>query len=107
MYLIQVLPIGVTPAMFCWLAPRAGVGRKWSVLACSLIALVGAANSMNIALPTVSAKGFVSFGFGITEHPSIFQIVKFSVPLAICAWPSGGKRSGGTRCWRKRDVRSI
>ena len=83
---LTVLPVAIAAAFFCRLAMRADVNWKWSLAACSLLAVIGGAAVAQLALPTETTRGSLSFGFGISTHPSAAQVLQFLVPLAICGW---------------------
>ena len=85
-FAILVLPAAAAEIGFCRLAARAGLGRKWSVTACVVVALFCGLASLNISLPTVGGKGHVTFGLGVALHLSILQIARFAVPLATGLW---------------------
>jgi hypothetical protein len=97
---ILVVPAATAAFVFCRLACRAGLGWKWSVLACMVVALLSGLAWLNIVLPTVGAKGQITFGLGVALHPSIFQFARFAVPLAIGLWTiwRQSKRSTALTC---------
>ena len=57
LFVVLLLPVIAAAACMCRLAMRTGVNRKWMVLACSLVAILGGAAVVNVALPTTTAKG--------------------------------------------------
>jgi hypothetical protein len=83
---LTVVPVAVAAAFFCYLARRAAVNWRWTLAACSVLAVIGGAAIAQLALPTATSKGSLSFGFGISTQPNPSQILQFLLPLAICGW---------------------
>lgn len=94
---LTVVPVVIAATFFCYLARRAAVDWKWSLAACSLLAVVGGLAIAQLALPTVTSKGSLSFGFGISTQPSPSQILQFVLPLAICGWATWRQLRAGER----------
>jgi hypothetical protein len=107
-------PIALVAVLVCRVASRAAIGWKWPLAACVILALIGgtalfdvkmtgvdrgalhgttfhAANNSAAPLP----RGSMAFGFGVNTHPRPWQVVQFSVPLAIC----------GLFVWRQHNQR--
>ncbi len=85
-FTILIVPAALAALLSCRLAARAGLGWKWSAAACLLVALFTGPAALTIVLPTAAAKGAVTFGFGLTAHPSLLQLTQFTVPLAVGVW---------------------
>ena len=83
---MTAVPVAIAAAFFCRLALRADVNWKWALASCSLLAIIGGAAVAQLALPTETSKGSLSFGFGISTHPSPAQMLQFLLPLAIGGW---------------------
>jgi hypothetical protein len=83
---LMVIPVALAATYFCYLARRAGVSWKWSLAACGLLAVLGGAAMTQFALPTEHSQGSLSFGFGVSAHPSASQMLQFLLPLAIGGW---------------------
>lgn len=101
-------PLGLAAMVFCHIAGRAAITWKWPLAACVLMAVVGGAAFFDVKVANVDRgvlhdtrfheannpaaplpRGSMAFGFGVSAHPRPWQIVQFSVPLAICglfAW---------------------
>lgn len=83
---VLLIPVVLASVFFCRLASKAAISWKWSLLACSILAVVGGLAVANIVLPTHGVKGSITFGFGVSTHPSALQILQCAVPLAIGGW---------------------
>lgn len=98
-------PIALVAALVCRVAGRAAIGWKWPLAACVILALVGGTALFDVKMNGVDRgvlhgtqfheannpaaplpRGSMAFGFGVNTHPRPWQIVQFSVPLAICGW---------------------
>jgi hypothetical protein len=95
-------PIALVAALVCRVAGRAAIGWKWPLAACVILALVGGAALFDVKMTGVDRgvlhgtqfknvrpqldeqHGHMMFGFGVNTHPHPWQVVQFSVPLAIC-----------------------
>jgi hypothetical protein len=98
---IVLAPIALAAAWFCRVAGRAGSGWKWPLAACLVLALIGGAAFFDMKLPGTQGllhgtkfqdtaaggepKGHMMFGFGINRRPRPWQVLQFSIPLAVCA----------------------
>jgi hypothetical protein len=94
---LTVVPVVIAATFFCYLARRAAVNWRWTLAACSLLAIVGGAAIAQLALPTATSKGSLSFGFGISTQPNPSQILQFLLPLAICGWAIWRQLRAGER----------
>jgi hypothetical protein len=83
---LTALPVAIAAVFFCLLARRAGTDWRWTLAACSLLAVVGGVAIASLTLPTATTKGSFSFGFGVSRHPSPAQLLQFVLPLLICGW---------------------
>jgi hypothetical protein len=83
---LMVIPLAIAAAFFCRLASRAAVSWKWSLAACLLLAAFGGMAVAQFMLPTDTSQGRLTFGFGISAHPSASQVLQFLIPLAIGGW---------------------
>ncbi|KKK68259.1 hypothetical protein LCGC14_2945850, partial [marine sediment metagenome] len=81
-----VVPVGLTAALFCRLARKAGVSLKWTIVACFVLALLGGLATSQFLLPTETTQGQLTVGFGLGLHPSALQMLQFLLPLAIGGW---------------------
>jgi hypothetical protein len=94
---LTVIPVAIAATFFCYLARRAAVNWRWTLAACSLLAVIGGAAIAQLALPTATSKGSLTFGFGISTQPSASQILQFLLPLAICGWAIWRQLRAGER----------
>jgi hypothetical protein len=94
---LTVVPVAIAATFFCYLARRASVNWRWTLAACSLLAVIGGAAIAQLALPTATSKGSLTFGFGISAHPNPSQILQFALPLAICGWAIWRQLRAGER----------
>jgi hypothetical protein len=86
MVAVTALPVAIAATFFCYLARRAGVSWRWTLAACSLLAVVGGAAIATMTLPTATTQGSLRFGLGVSMHPSAAQLLQFLIPLAIAGW---------------------
>ena len=107
-----LVPIGLAALFFCRLARKAQIGRKWPLVACLVLGVIGGMAFFDVALPGANQKGLLhdtkfssevldqntrhgavtmGFGFGLGMYPKWWQIVQFFVPVAI----------GGVFVWRQ------
>jgi hypothetical protein len=100
--ILVLLPIAISAAWFCRVARRAAVDWKWAACACVLLALVGGAAYFDLTMkgndgvlhgtkfiaPETAppGRGQVMLGFGVNTRPRPWQVLQFSIPLAVCAW---------------------
>lgn len=89
-------PVVAVAALVCRLGQRAGVNWKWTVCACSIVAVIGGMAIANIVLPSGAAQGKMTFGFGLSQSPSLAQILQFVAPLSIGIW-AGWRQSDRSR----------
>jgi hypothetical protein len=80
------LPSALCAALYCRLADRAALSWKWSLTACTLIAVIGGLAVTKIALPRGNIQGNIMFGFGVSSHPSASQVLQFLLPMVIVGW---------------------
>jgi hypothetical protein len=81
-----VLPVVVAAIVFCQLAIKTAVSRRWVLACCFVLAIIGGAANSSVSLPTAGTKGSVAFGFGISLPPSSQQLAQFMLPLLIGCW---------------------
>jgi hypothetical protein len=93
-----VLPAIIASSLYCWLVRRLGIGRKWLLLACIMLAVVAAMPCCSVTLSNV--PGHSAFRWGVLNPQSIKdlfdvipwifcrpqQLMQFLVPLAIAWW---------------------
>lgn len=89
-------PVVAVAALVCRLGQRAGVNWKWTVSACSIVAVIGGMAVANIVLPNGATKGAMMFGFSVSQSPGLAQILQFAAPLAIGIW--AGWRQSDRNC---------
>lgn len=99
---IVLAPIALTAVFFCRIAGRAAVGWKWPAGACLMLAIIGGAAFFDMKISSIDRglihgtqfrdvspppppTGSMMFGFGLNTRPRPWQILQFTVPLAICA----------------------
>jgi len=83
---LLLMPSALCAALYCRLADRAALSWKWPLTAGTLIAVLGGLAVTNIVLPRGSIKGTVTFGFGLSSHPSASQVLQFLLPMVIVGW---------------------
>lgn len=83
---LLLVPSAVCAALYCRLADGAALGWKWSLTACTLIAVIGGLAVTKIVLPRGNIQGNIMFGFGLSSHPSASQVLQFLLPMVIVGW---------------------
>lgn len=83
---VVLLPVALAAIGFSWLAARSAVGWRWIAAVSLLVAFLGGISMVNLALPGNGQQGSLSFGLGVSAHPSLEQILQFALPLTIGAW---------------------
>jgi hypothetical protein len=79
---MRFVPFVVGALLFCHLARGAVRGRRWSLVACGLVALLAVAFSVSLTMPTYGpGSGRLTLGFGVP--PSGTQWLQALAPLAI------------------------
>jgi hypothetical protein len=102
--------------LFCRVARSSGAPWKWPLVACVILAVIGSAAFLDVALPGTNQRGLLhntrfapevlqqntkhgavtmGMGFNLSKHPHWWQIVQFCLPLAIC----------GVAAYREMDTR--
>jgi hypothetical protein len=77
-----VVPSMILSLLYCGLAARTIVGRKWMVMPCAILALIAGATYCQTTFS--DTPGAVSISFALGAH-SMVQAVQFIVPIA-CGW---------------------
>jgi hypothetical protein len=83
---ILVLPASLTAAFFCAKARKAMVDWRWTLAACTLLAVISGLAAIEVMLPEGQFHGRILFGFSLKRYPSASQTLQFLLPLAICGW---------------------
>jgi hypothetical protein len=86
MLAMLILPTAAATTLFCRASRKANVSWKWTLAACSILAIVGGTAAATLILPGVGTRGSFFFGFGVGTHPSYAQLLQFAVPMAIGGW---------------------
>jgi len=93
----RFLPPAIVALIFWRLASRSGLSWRWSLAACTLVALLAGAFTSQMQLPLESGQGSFSVGFGVFASPSPLQWAQLAVPAMI----------GGVSAWRLASVRRM
>jgi hypothetical protein len=80
-----VLPSLVLAVAYCRLAGRCGIGRKWMITSCVVLAVLAALAGIQLTFAETPGHGSVSLslGVGLTETVQMLQLL---VPLAVAWW---------------------
>lgn len=96
--LLIVVPSVFVSVLYSWLAGRSGIGRKWILLSCTILAVLAALPMCTARIAGTSADSWISIGLWRPEnmwHLHDFfswtfcrpqQLIQFLVPLAIGCW---------------------
>jgi hypothetical protein len=107
--LTVVIPSILVSILYCWLAGRSGIGRKWILLSCTILAVLAALPSCTAKVSLIPAESWMRIGLWRPDsmgHVCYFftwtlcrpqQLMQFLVPLAIGCW----------FMWRRRDHREL
>jgi hypothetical protein len=83
---VIVVPSIAAAGFFCWLARRNAVGWKWSLAACTIVAVLTGLLHVQLQLPVPPAHGHLTVGLAFKRFPSVAQFLQFAIPMAIGAW---------------------
>ncbi len=86
MLAMLVVPSAIAAALFSRAARKANVSWKWTLTACSILAILAGTAAATMILPGAGTRGSFMFGFGLSMHPSYAQMLQFAVPMAIGGW---------------------
>jgi hypothetical protein len=96
--LAVVLPSILVSMLYCWLARRAGIDKRWMLLSCAVLALVAALPMCTAKVSPEPADSWMRIGVWLPESASqsyrFFswtfcrpqQLMQFLAPLAIGCW---------------------
>jgi hypothetical protein len=79
-----VIPSLLASILYCKLAARLGMGRKWMVVSAAVLAVMCLLCSSWMTLSNVPGKSAWTFGIGFP--PNALQFVQLLVPLAVAGW---------------------
>jgi hypothetical protein len=77
-----VVPSMILSLLYCGLARRTAVGRKWMLLPCAVLAVIAAATYCQVTFSDTPGDGRIAIGLG--AH-SMMQVAQFFLPIA-CGW---------------------
>jgi hypothetical protein len=78
-----VVPSMILSLLYCGLARRTGMGRKWMLLPCGVLAVTAAAVYCQVTFSATPGDGTIFIGLG--AH-SMVQVAQFFVPVAFGWW---------------------
>jgi hypothetical protein len=78
-----VVPSMILSLLYCGLARRTAVGRKWMLLPCGVLAVIAATAYCQVTFSETPGNGSISIGLG--AH-SMVQVAQFFVPIALGWW---------------------
>jgi len=96
--LIVVIPSILASILYCWLARRLGIGTKWILLSCAMLAVLSALFFCTAKVSAIPEENWLRLGFNSPQHISrlyglfvwiVFsprQLMQFLVPLVIGCW---------------------
>lgn len=96
--LMIVVPSIFVAVLYSWLAGRSGIGKKWILLSCMILAVLAALPMCTARIAVTSADSWIRIGLWQPEsmwHLHDFftwtvcrpqQLMQFLVPLAIGCW---------------------
>ncbi len=90
-----IVPSLLASIFYCKLARRLGIGRKWMLLSCMVVAVLALVFQCSFYFSNVSGEnngfrlGFGWFGF------DLWQLLQFLVPLVVALWFIRRSRSDG------------
>ena len=81
-----ILPPTLVALWVCRMSVRSGRTWRWIAVSLALIALATAAFHSDMRWPTQPGNGRLMIGFGLNNHPSAAQCLRFSFPLLVAGW---------------------
>ena len=93
-----VIPSILASILYCWLAGRSGIGKRWMLLSCTVLALVAALPMCTAKISGTPDESWMRIGVWLPQSVGqsynfffwVFcrpqQLMQFLVPLAICCW---------------------
>lgn len=87
-----ILPAALLTILYCGLARRFDISKKWIFASCGVLALVAMLPFQSVTLSDMPGKSL--WGIGFRLPPSLLQCVQLLVPLVVGLWfvRSSGKR---------------
>ncbi len=79
----RFVPPAIVALLFWRLASRGGLGWRWSLAACLLVALLAGAYTSQIVMPVEPGQGKLMVGLGVSMFPSGLQLLQLAVPALI------------------------
>jgi hypothetical protein len=79
-----VIPSLLASVLYCELAARLGMGRKWMIVSAAVLAVMCSLCSSWMTLSNIPGKSVWTFGIGFPPHA--LQFVQLLVPLAVVGW---------------------
>ncbi|MGD0654372.1 MAG: hypothetical protein ABSA16_08525 [Thermoguttaceae bacterium] len=83
-HLATILPVALLTISYCWCAKRFGVGKRWMLASCGVLAVIAMLSFQRVTLSDMPGNSLLTFGLGLP--PSLPQCVQLIVPLAIGFW---------------------
>jgi hypothetical protein len=108
--LTVVIPCIVASILYCRLATRLGIGKKWMLLSCAMLAVLAALPCCSVKFSPLPGQSALTWGVWNPWDPQairhqlstivwIFcqprQLMQFLVPVAIGLWFMRRKRESG------------
>jgi hypothetical protein len=95
--LFVVVPSVVLTILYCRLAERLCISRKWMFASCAALAVVAAALSVIVRLSDVPGQSELTYsmGIGVSALPSVRQLIQLAIPLAVGLWCMRHGRDAG------------
>jgi hypothetical protein len=78
-------PSVLLTVVYCWIAKRAGMKKKWMLLACGAVSVVAMLLLQGLALSDVPGNSQWTIGLSVPPS-SLMQCVQLLVPFAIGLW---------------------
>jgi hypothetical protein len=79
-----VIPSLLASILYCKLATRLSMGKKWMIVSAAVLAVMCLLCSSWMTLSNIPGKSAWTFGIGFPPHP--LQFVQLLVPLAVACW---------------------
>jgi len=102
-----IIPSILASALYCRLARRLGLGMKWGLVSCAMLAALAATVQYGVRLSDVPGKSSLYLGLCIPQRAAdldrflmhvffgTWQTVQLAVPLAVGCWFLWRKRGEG------------
>jgi hypothetical protein len=81
-----IIPSILASFLYCKLARRYGIGKKWMFVSCAILAITASTLIWTVKLSDMPGQSSLTLGSLLTIPTDIQQFIQILAPLAICFW---------------------